>query len=122
MMLPLNTTLVISQVLFILHLNNIHTDFLTLNVIDGIDGGIDHKLTGVAEDKLTIQRSSSYSIWLIRLPLMDPPIEDLFKISLRPLMYMLKSWGDRMLPWRTLLVTLKLSEMQAPHLIVISCF
>ena len=64
----------------------------------------------------------TYSIWLIRLPLMDPPIEDLFKISLRPLMYMLKSWGDRMLPWRTLLVTLKLSEMQAPHLIVISCF
>ena len=46
----------------------------------------------------------------------------LFKISLRPSTYMLKSWGDRMPPWRTTLVTLKLSEMQAPHLTVISCF
>ena len=46
---------------------------------------------------------------------MDPPTE-LFKISLRPSMYILKSWGDRMPPWRTPLVTLKLSEMQRPHL------
>ena len=53
---------------------------------------------------------------------MDPPIEDLFKISLRPSMYMLKSWGDRIPPWQTPLVTLKLSEMQAPYLAVISCF
>ena len=52
----------------------------------------------------------------------DPLIEDLFKISLRPSMYILKSWGHRMPPWRTPLVTLKLSEMQAPHLTVISCF
>ena len=40
----------------------------------------------------------------------------------RPSMSILKSWGDRMSSWRTPLVTLKLSEMQAPHLTVISCF
>ena len=34
MMLPLKTPLVISQVLFILHLKNIHTDFFTLNVTE----------------------------------------------------------------------------------------
>ena len=31
-------------------------------------------------------------------------LEDLFKISLGPSMYMLKSLGDRMPPWRTPLV------------------
>ena len=46
---------------------------------------------------------------------MDPPIEDLFKISLRPSMYILKSRGDRTPPWPMPIVTLKLSEMQAPH-------
>ena len=53
---------------------------------------------------------------------MDPPIEDLFKISLRLSTYILKSCGNRMPPWQTPLVTLKLSEMQVPHLTVISCF
>ena len=36
MVLPLRTTLVMSQFFFILHLKNIHTDFFTLNVIECI--------------------------------------------------------------------------------------
>ena len=36
MVLPLKTTLVMSQVLIILHLKNIHTEFFTLNVIECI--------------------------------------------------------------------------------------
>ena len=59
---------------------------------------------------------------MIRLPSMDSPIEDMFEISLRPSMYILKSYGDRMSTWRIPLVTLKLSEMQAPHLTVIFAF
>ena len=62
MMLPLNTTLVISQDLFILHLKNIHTDCFTLNVIECIAQyclQIDRSCWRPAEDKLTIQRSSA---------------------------------------------------------------
>ena len=66
-------------------------------------------------DLLTTNHSIGGSI-------MDPPIEDLFRISLRLSTYILKSCGNRMPPWQTPLVTLKLSEMQVPHLTVISCF
>ena len=59
---------------------------------------------------------------MIHLPPMDSPIEDVFKISLIPSTYILKSCGDRMLSWRTPLVTLMLSEMQAPDLAVIFAF
>ena len=40
-------------------------------------------------------------------------MEDLFKISLRPSMYMLKSLGVRMPPWRRPLVTLNFNATKS---------
>ena len=45
MIMPLITTLVISQASFILHLKSMDTDLFTLNVIECIAYSIDHKLT-----------------------------------------------------------------------------
>ena len=57
MILPLKTTLVISQVLFILNLKT-HTDLFTLNVIECITCSNDNKLTGVAGDLLKINNNT----------------------------------------------------------------
>ena len=54
MVLPLKTTLVISQIMFVLHLKNMYTDFFTLKVIECID----HKLTGVAGDLLKMNNNT----------------------------------------------------------------
>ena len=57
MILPLKTTLVISQVLFILNLKT-NTDLFTLNVIECITSSNDHKLAGVAGDLLKINNNT----------------------------------------------------------------
>ena len=70
------------------------TDLRTLKVTECAAhylSQIDSKCSRPAKDKLTIQKSSAYNKWFIRLPPSEPTIEDLLKISLKPSMYTLKS-------------------------------
>ena len=64
-----------------------HTDLHTLKIIEceaQYLSQIDSNCCKPAEVKLTIQRSSAYNKWLIRLPPSEPPtcIVDLFKMCL----------------------------------------
>ena len=47
-----------------------------------------------------MQRSSAYNKWCLSLPPSKPHIVDVFKISLKPSMYTLKSCGDKTPPCR----------------------
>ena len=58
-----------------------HTDLRTLKVKECETqywSQIDSNCCSPAEDKLTIQRSSAYNKWFIRLPPSEPPIVDFF--------------------------------------------
>ena len=75
-----------------------HTDLRTLKDKEceaQYSSQIDSKCCRPAEDKLTIQRSSAYNKWFIRLPPREPLFVDLLKISLKPSIYTLKSCGDK---------------------------
>ena len=85
MILQLKTTLVTSQILFILHLKNMHTDFyVKWYRMHKQYNSIVHKLTTVAGDlpKINEQYTDNQhkELWLIRLPPMYPPIEGLFTL------------------------------------------
>ena len=109
----------LSQCLLTVHLKNIHTDYLTLNVIERLaqySSQIDNNFCKVAKDKLMMHRSSAYNMWLMRLPPNEPPIKKLFNILLSSLMWILNSLGDKIPPCRTPLVTLNTFEIEHPHL------
>ena len=75
-----------------------HIDLRTLNVIECAAQYLsqdDCEGCRPGENKLTIQGSSFYNKWFIRLPPSQPLIVDLFKISLKPLMYTMKSCRDK---------------------------
>ena len=67
-----------------------------------------------------MHRSSAHNMWLMRLQPNEPPIKKLFHILLSPSMYIWNSFGDKMPPCRTPLVTLKTFEIEYPHLTDIS--